>query len=222
MFMTFAEFEHAAVPTPKQQRSEEKLQRMLEAARTLLEDSSFEELSVQKVARHAGCSVGTFYARFADKDALLDSLDELYTRDLIREFEELASRWSESAFTLSEKVHQAAAFLVEFHRQRRGVVRALILQARLRPGGRFGERTKRMVSFTPGIVRSMLEHAGELGHSNAKRAARFGLIQALTTVREFVLFSEGPASAQPLSDKALVREVARSWYVYLTSEERSL
>ena len=216
--MEFAAFEHADVPTPKQRRSEANLQRLLGAARKLLEDCSFDDLSVQRVVDEANCSVGTFYARFADKEALLDCLDELYARDLIGAFETLAEDWSARSPELPTLVDEAARFLVDFHRARCGVVRALILHARLHPSGPFAERTRRMISFTPGILRAFLRCVDAIAHPKPRRAVRFGFVQALTTVREFVLFPEGPAAIQPLSDLEITTEVARSWFNYLTVE----
>ena len=216
VFMFMPDFQYAAVPRPKQHRSEQRLQRILDAARVLLEEKTFEQLTIREIASAAKCSVGTFYQRFADKHALLDSLDELYSQDLISEFEALADGWASGSLDLRDKILQASTFLVQFHRARRGVARALILEARLRPQGAFGARTKQMISLTPGITRSILRHTDEINHTDARRAARFAFVQALTTVREFVIFPEGPASAQPISDRALAKEVARSWHLYLT------
>ena len=217
----FIPFEHAAVPTPKQNRSEATLTRILRAAQDLLEEHTFNELSVQLVVKRAKCSVGTFYGRFADKEALLDSLDEIYARDLVRDFQEIAEEWSLRSLTLPALVGEASRFLVAFPRQRRGVVRALILHARLHPAGSFGDRTRRMVGGTPEIVRVFLGYADSIRHPNPRRAARFAMVQALTTVREYVLFPEGPASAEPLSDDDTAHEVARSWYHYLTGGDIS-
>ncbi len=211
-------FEHARVTTPKQGRSEASLERILDTTRRLLEVHSFDELSISRIVREAGSSVGVFYARFADKQALLDSLDELYARDVVREFEALGRRWHGLAPPLAEMIDRAARFLVEFHRARRGVGRALVLHARLHPRGSFGERTRRMIAETPTPMTALLERRGEMHHPDPEVAVRFAFVQALTTVREHVLFPEGPAAITRLDDDGLVQEVARAWRSYLGVE----
>lgn len=205
----------ATVNPPRQPRSQRSLERLLGATRELLETRSFDEISIAEIVRRAGSSVGVFYSRFADKQALLDCLDELYTQDVLEEFPALASSWRERQLPLEEKIVEASRFLVAFHRRRRGVIRALVLHARLHVGGPFTERTLRMQSAPGGIADGLLEHAAEVEHEAPERAIRFSMIQALTTVREHVLFPEGPAATVPLDDRTLADEVARVWIASL-------
>ena len=79
-----------------------------------------------------------------------------------------------------------------------------------------------MIAYSPGIVRAFLRHTASIRHPDPRRAARFAMVQALTTVREYILFPEGPASVEPLSDDDTVQEVGRSWYHYLTGGDISL
>jgi AcrR family transcriptional regulator len=60
---------------PQQNRSRRTLDRLLEASESLLKRKRFEEISVAELAREPRSSVGSFYARFPGKDALLDFLD---------------------------------------------------------------------------------------------------------------------------------------------------
>src|SRR5690606_39322678 len=59
------------------------------ATRELLEERAFEDITVSDIVRRAERTVGSFYARFEDKDAvlrlLLDRLDARI-RDLVRAF----------------------------------------------------------------------------------------------------------------------------------------
>jgi AcrR family transcriptional regulator len=58
---------------------------LITAAWKLLQDQPWQLLSINDLVKAAGCSVGAFYARFADKEALLESLAGEY----------LEARWSE-------------------------------------------------------------------------------------------------------------------------------
>ncbi|MDO8280904.1 MAG: TetR family transcriptional regulator, partial [Burkholderiaceae bacterium] len=53
----------------RQERSLRTAMNLLESGRTLLLDRSLEELSIESVCKHAGATVGSFYARFANKHA---------------------------------------------------------------------------------------------------------------------------------------------------------
>ncbi|MFJ7046145.1 TetR/AcrR family transcriptional regulator [Streptomyces sp. NPDC101112] len=59
---------------PQQQRSREKVARILEATATLLETTSYEDLGTKLIAAEAGVSVGVLYRYFGDKEAIVASL----------------------------------------------------------------------------------------------------------------------------------------------------
>lgn len=62
------------VKPPRQVRSQQTLERLLDAAEELILEKGPEGASVSGVAKRAKSSVGAFYARFEDKDALLRSV----------------------------------------------------------------------------------------------------------------------------------------------------
>jgi AcrR family transcriptional regulator len=59
------------VRPPKQRRSRETYERVLDAAHALLEENGFEGLTVQEVAARSGVSIGAIYERFGNKETLL-------------------------------------------------------------------------------------------------------------------------------------------------------
>lgn len=61
----------SAVRPPKQRRSRESYERVLEAAHTLLEENGFDGFTIQEVAARSGVSVGAIYERFGNKETLL-------------------------------------------------------------------------------------------------------------------------------------------------------
>lgn len=61
-----------SVATPRQARSERTLEKILSACDRLLAERSFEQISMQDIAREAGVSVGNLYNRFSDKNGLVD------------------------------------------------------------------------------------------------------------------------------------------------------
>jgi AcrR family transcriptional regulator len=62
------------VNKPQQQRSREKVARILEVTASLLETTSYDDLGTKLIAAEAGVSVGVLYRYFADKEAIVASL----------------------------------------------------------------------------------------------------------------------------------------------------
>jgi AcrR family transcriptional regulator len=65
------------VSPPQQERSRRTLHGLVEAGYRLLESEGADALTVTRVAREAGTSVGSFYARFHGKEQLLRYMGEL-------------------------------------------------------------------------------------------------------------------------------------------------
>ena len=106
------------VRAPQQARSQETLDRILDAAESLVTEKGFEDATVAEVARRAGSSVGAFYARFRDKTGLLYALYDRYleqamaTADVALDPE----RWQGTA--IPDLLRSVVRFLVEVYRER--------------------------------------------------------------------------------------------------------
>jgi AcrR family transcriptional regulator len=81
--------EEVAARPPKQHRSRRTLQRIARAALELIARNGVEGTTVGAIARQAGSSVGSFYARFDGKTDLLVYLDEHI-------WEMVEQRWSDA------------------------------------------------------------------------------------------------------------------------------
>ena len=72
------------VRRPMQERSQRTLERILSAAETLILEVGFEGATVAEIVRRADSSVGAFYTRFKDKDALLRCLIDRFFHATMR------------------------------------------------------------------------------------------------------------------------------------------
>ena len=61
---------------PRQARTQETLERLLDAAEALLAEKRFEDVHITEIASRADTSVAAFYRRFNDKEGLLHALHE--------------------------------------------------------------------------------------------------------------------------------------------------
>jgi AcrR family transcriptional regulator len=64
------------VKAPRQQRSRDSQERILRAAETLIKTKGFDALTTAEVVRRSRTSIGTLYARFGDKAALLHAVQD--------------------------------------------------------------------------------------------------------------------------------------------------
>lgn len=75
--------EHIASPrrAPSQQRSRERVERMLAAASALISEQGSDAMRMGEVAERAGVSIGSLYQFFPDKRAIVWALAERYTAE---------------------------------------------------------------------------------------------------------------------------------------------
>jgi len=119
---------------PRQARSQQTLERLLTAAERLLTERAWDRISVAEIVAAADASVGAFYARFDDKDALLDLLAERYRDDMARFAEQLGAAVRAAPQRDREQaLRNFVKSLVKAHRARRALLRALALRAMLAP-----------------------------------------------------------------------------------------
>jgi AcrR family transcriptional regulator len=67
---------------PQQARSRAALQRLLASAEHVLINEGVEDLTIARVADHAGVSVGGVYRRFASKEQLIDAVKQAFVERL--------------------------------------------------------------------------------------------------------------------------------------------
>lgn len=207
------------VQVPQQTRSRKTMNRILGASQSLLEEKGFDELTIAEIVQHAGCSVGAFYGRFRDKDALLHALDERFFQEFTAESEVIlnARRWEGKP--IAEIIEAAIAFLVGVYSEQRGVLRALSLRARLSHDVRFGEREQTAWELFPRLQELLLARADEIAHPNPELAVRLGFLQVFYALREIILW-EHLKSGFSISNDQLVSELTCSYLAYLGAVQK--
>ena len=204
---------------PQQARSQETMQRILDAAAQILESKNFETLTIAEVVKEAGTSVGAFYGRFKDKEALLQALDERFFLEFERSINNLLDSSAWRAEPLPIIVTGICTMLVETYSQQKGVLRSLNLKGRLDFEPQFMKREQRAwrVLF-PRVQEIVLSHQDEIHHPDPKLAIRFGFQQMFYCMREILLWE--PYREEDLYDKAvLVNELTRAFLAYLGIKE---
>jgi AcrR family transcriptional regulator len=199
---------------PQQSRSQETLGRILDAAERVLEEKSFNEATLAEIMERAGVTVGAFYRRFPDKDALLHHLDERFFAEMHTLASELLDpdRWDGASFT--RVIPQITTVAVPLYRMRRGLLRTLFIRARTDPKIQASARelNSRMLELMRQLGEARRE---EINHPNPVQAVDFGFRVLLGALRETVVFGEVWPNGTGLSEEQLAHELARSYLGYL-------
>lgn len=130
---------------PKQERARESRDRILDAAAHLFAERGIPNVSTNRIADHAGMSIGSLYRYFADKDAIIEVLR---TR-LMRQLEEGFTTAVLSGLALEPQAAIAASLhgIVEGLTEQQGLLRALTAEATL-DGFVFEDLEKRLLLLT--------------------------------------------------------------------------
>lgn len=195
------------VRAPRQARSQQTLQRFLDATQQLLEERSFEEITVADIVRRADRTVGSFYARFDDKYAVLYELVEsVFTRikDLVRAFCDPV-RWDGQS--ASDWVSESVRLNVQAYRRSAALFHAAFSAATI--DERFRQLRIDVMQFCAAQQKQfLLARRDELGCADPARASdeMFELVAA--ALDHELLFGRF-TSTSPANDVELVDELTR-------------
>jgi len=159
---------------PVQRRSEEMVERILDAATRVLERDGYAQMSTNRVAAEAEVSIGSLYRYFADKDEIFETL-RLRTSQVItdRVTEAMARSLGEEPY---DAVRGVIAALVDALRDQAAVARALINEVPLGAHtNTLPEIEQRLAQFTRIYAHQQLK-----GLDEAEIDARIYLAMAIT------------------------------------------
>ena len=110
----------------KQQRSEQTHEKLLQAGLDLLKIGIFEDISIAQISARAGCSVGSFYLRFRNKEAFFEFLIESISETLQAGVRSNLTKEKVKGLTLAQTVRLCVDDYVQTNRQYEGVIRAAL------------------------------------------------------------------------------------------------
>lgn len=202
-----------AVAAPQQTRSRAALARILDAAERLLEEKPFDAIAIAEIAAAADVSVGNFYAKFPTKAALLEALHERYEAERAQ-LVGRAVATAPAGAGLDLRLRIVTELVVRIFRERRGVLRSLILERWSAPEAAPPASIGRAARLHADLA-DFIAAAPELGRAETPRA-RFILAALLAFAREeIVLRPANLPGAVRLGDKAFREELRRAARAYL-------
>lgn len=202
------------VKPPRQSRSWDSYERVLTAVEELLEEYSFDDLTLTQILKASGVSNGSFYARFGNKQTVLKSLYLRFCEDLQQRIGQLVN--DESKLNLRGRVKRIVRAQVNRMKARRGLLRTLAIDRRQNPHGVAAKEWSVIRESLKAVEDYMMNCAEEMNHQNPRKAIRFALFVLSGICRDRFLFPETPhAQFLRMSEQNLVESLEQMLYGYL-------
>ncbi len=194
---------------PKQQRSKVTVSAILDATVRVLEQEGSDAATTSRIAEVAGVSVGTLYQYFANRDAILDALQD---REFDRASEMMSRILAHGAYATDREVARAVIMaLLELHGAAPTLHRLLVVEGlRVTPTERVQAFDMRIIA----VVRSFLTLANVRIRRKNLDAAAFVVYQAVRASMLACLLERPPG----LDSETLVDEITDLVLRYLAAD----
>jgi AcrR family transcriptional regulator len=204
----------ASVRPPKQKRSQESLERVLEASTRLLEKNGYDAFTIQDVSQQADVSVGAIYARFGSKESLLRAVHKHAMDSLRLETEALADVDGKPTTPAREVILGAVKRVADIFRGNEPLLRAFMhLGAVDEMISRRGSAES--IDLSRQFKTIILANRDELIHPDPETAVDVAFRMTYCTFARQVMYGPTFESDRPISWDELVDEVGEACAAYL-------
>ncbi len=170
----------------KQKRSQKTFDSLIATAFKLLERREFDDISIAELTRHAGYSVGAFYARFESKDELFDAM-------VLQHMQDRRKTRARHFATLSDEtlIRTLIKNTVHYYWTRRRFWRAALIRSIRDPD--FWEPLRKLGhEFADSIIVRMSTIANRPLTETEQTNVRFAVQVALGTINNTIINRPGP------------------------------
>ncbi|TNF86394.1 MAG: TetR/AcrR family transcriptional regulator [Gammaproteobacteria bacterium] len=208
------------VREPQQDRSARTRAQLLDATETILDKEGIDGLTITKVAKEAGCSVGSLYHHFQDKQTIVYAVLDRLTDEVLLTAEEglELSRWE--GVSLMGILEGYMRYSLKRAKRLPGVSQAQRVLALQDPAieTRMTETFEKIRAM---ILQLLKPRLGEINHPNPSLAIKIVLstLHAALNQRS-QSYVRGARGADPKqSDESFIQEMLRMSAAYLGIEE---
>lgn len=114
---------------PKQGRSRQSFERIIEGTIELLRERSYDQITLAEICERSGVSTGSLYGRVAGKDELLRAVQVLFLERLGEQFTSEAERIAKEARGLAQVVPAVVASMGNLLKENASVLRSFMLRS---------------------------------------------------------------------------------------------
>jgi AcrR family transcriptional regulator len=207
-----------SIKSPRQKRSMQTHNALLDAAEKLLKERPWEEISTVAIMVEAGLSNGAIYGRFKSKDNLLIALCDRHDKKLKERFNQQQKGAGKKDETMEEFLERELDQLVTNMYENRWLLRAMGLLARQKPEVvSQSTRGERRDMFEK-IVAQILQFEDEIKHPYPERGAELAVFFVSTILREAILYQGPHFGTLDISEKELKEAVKRMALSFLRTK----
>ncbi len=200
---------------PRQRRSRESLERVLQAGVELLGETDYDGFTLGELSRRANVSVGSIYARFGSKEELFAALQDVIQRRL--QEEQAAALSAVTQTDPGAAITAAVEVLAGAMRRHGAVLRVLMVR------GAIDERTRDAGSrsasaVAEGFAAAVLAHRDAIVHPDPELAVDVAYRMVFSTLGRRVVFGPTFESKRRIAWERFVAEQATLCRAYLLGE----
>ena len=190
---------------------------MLDSAEMLFAEGGADAMTVEAVIERAGTSAGAFYARFGDRDGLLQALHDRFLATLHELVGGIALKGMMQP-SLAEAVSvMVSGSLQVANEHSRSLAFFVLFKAsdeRLRLQGIAANQ-----GFAEAFRQVTLHHQAEIRHPKPAQAidVAFRMLHAMLV--QTVMFRAKDLTGRPMADTSLAQQVSRGLIAYLTATD---
>lgn len=200
----------------RQDRSRATDRRIVAAASELIGKHGFEDLPVTAIARRARVSVGGLYARYRDKLALIQAVDEHLSAAFETAIATAMAPERLAGRDVAGVIEVYVGTMVDYFARHRSLLRQVVLRARGTGDADFTARIRAFNERAHGaLCAELLQRQGAIRHPDPEMAAGFGVMLVSAAAREAVLFGDKKLNRSSVRGRQLVRELVRVYCAYL-------
>jgi AcrR family transcriptional regulator len=216
-----ASFPSPSAVSAKQSRRAQTLDRLLDAAEAVIREEGIARLTVLKVVKRAHSSVGAFYRRFPDRNALLLAIQERNHAQAVELYDAQAAQLEATHSSLEETLRQLFTLRAEMVFRDAPLLHAFVLQEALFP--LFQEEGRRFYALCRStMTRALLWHREEIAHPEPELAAEMVCRTWLGLMEQAILYGASPfdTAGRSADPATLVSEYTRAMTAYLKGQAK--
>lgn len=170
---------------PKQGRSRQSFERIIEATIDLLRERAYDQVTLAEICEAAGVSTGSLYGRVAGKDELLRVVQVRFLERLNGQFTEEAGRIAAGARGLEQVVPAVVGSLGALLKENASVLRSFMLRGPSDPVIEAAGR-KSAQEDSDKFIRLLQACSAEIRHPQPERAIHSGMLLIYSTQARFL------------------------------------
>lgn len=211
---------------PVQKRSQQSLDRLVEASIDLMSEGNFDDMPLTEIIRKADCSVGAFYGRFDGKESLFHHVQGYVLNEGVQWIDQQIDLFMNNKIDTVKNIttEDAARFIVtllyEFYSRKKGLIRAIFLHTRVKRDLNLLEQVQKINLYALNRAENFFSGIdGDQIDADRMRRWKIGLQVVLAYLREEILFDGALPVGVRETAKPTVEDLTALYFSYIAADE---